>query len=188
MAGDSDGGPVVLEDQRTMRTATRRFQNISAILRLLNQAGLEMQTVSLSMYVGAACQHALRMTFVPEAEAKSFDTEVVPFWSQLMGMDATSPFVSPPASQGGHRGTTPRCSSMDSLEVSNPHSNEGHQLTRHRHSVRGHFHPAQPSAPSSKNPGSRGELTRLPPQATGRSPSHTRHPKISGQRHPTHHT
>ena len=94
MAGDSDGGPVVLEDQRTMRTATRRLQNISAILRLLNQTGLKMQTVSLTMYVVAACQHALRMTFVREAEAKSFDTEVVPFWSQLMGMPHLHCFTS----------------------------------------------------------------------------------------------
>ena len=177
MVGDSDGRSVVLEDQRTMRTATRRLQNISAILRLLNQAGLKMQTVSLPMSVGAAFQHALRMTFVPEAEAKSFDTEVVPFWSQLIGRDATSPFVSPSASRCGLHGTTPRCSSMDSLEVSDPHSDGGHQLTRHRHSVRGHFHPAQPSAPCPNIPGSPDELPRLPPQATGRSPSHTWHPK-----------
>ena len=38
-----------------------------------------MQTVNdlVTMYVGAASQHDLRMTFVPEAEAKSFDAEVV---------------------------------------------------------------------------------------------------------------
>ena len=48
-----------------MQTATERFQNISAILRELNQAGLKMQTVNdlLTMYVGAASQHALRTTF-----------------------------------------------------------------------------------------------------------------------------
>ena len=39
-----------------MNTATRRFQSISAIMRELNQAALEMQTVNdlLTMYVGAA--------------------------------------------------------------------------------------------------------------------------------------
>ena len=50
-----------------MNTATRRFQNVSAILRELDQAGLKMQTVNalLIMYVGAASQNVLRMTFVP---------------------------------------------------------------------------------------------------------------------------
>ena len=59
----------------SMHTATRRFQNISAILRELNQPGLKMQTVNalLTAYVGAASQHALRTTFVPEEEAKSFE-------------------------------------------------------------------------------------------------------------------
>ena len=62
-----------------MQTATRRFQNISVILRELNQAGLRMQTVNdlLTMYVGAASQHALRTTFVPKEEAVSFDNEIV---------------------------------------------------------------------------------------------------------------
>ena len=33
----------------------------------------------LSMYVGADSQHVLRMSFVPEQEAKNFDMEVRPF-------------------------------------------------------------------------------------------------------------
>ena len=47
-----------------MQTATQRFQNLSAILRELNQAGLKMHTVNdlLTIYVGAASQHALRTT------------------------------------------------------------------------------------------------------------------------------
>ena len=36
------------------------------------------------MHVGAVSQHVLRMSFVPEDEAKRFDTEVVGFWSQLI--------------------------------------------------------------------------------------------------------
>ena len=57
----------------------------------LNQAGLKMQTVNdlLTMYVGDGSRHALRMTFVPETEADSFDAEIVAFWSQLIGRDAT---------------------------------------------------------------------------------------------------
>ena len=39
------------------------------------------------VYVGAASQNALRMTFVLEAEAISFDTEVVAYLSQLAGED-----------------------------------------------------------------------------------------------------
>ena len=86
-----------------MQTATRRFQNISAILRELNQAGLKMQTVNdlLAMYVGAASQNALRTTFVPEEEASSFDNEIVFHWSQLAGRDVTSPLNQLPLRMGG---------------------------------------------------------------------------------------
>ena len=76
IAGDSDGSPVAMGARPTMSTATRRFRNISAIVRELNQAGLKTQTVNdlLTRYVEAASQRALRMIFVPDAEAKSFDT------------------------------------------------------------------------------------------------------------------
>ena len=61
-----------------------------------------MQTVNdmLPMYVGAASQHALRMTFVPEAEAKSFNTQIVACWSQLAGLDVTSPLFHLPLRMG----------------------------------------------------------------------------------------
>ena len=54
-------------------------------MRDLNQAGLKMQTVNdhLTMYVGAASQHALRTTSVPREEAVSFDEKIVASWSQL---------------------------------------------------------------------------------------------------------
>ena len=45
------------------------------------------QRPALIMYVGAASQNALRMTFVLEAEAISFDTEVVAYLSHLAGED-----------------------------------------------------------------------------------------------------
>ena len=74
MAGDGEGSPVELDRRPSVNTATRRFQNISAILRELYQAGLKMQTVNdlLTVYVGAASQNALRMTFVLEAESFCF--------------------------------------------------------------------------------------------------------------------
>ena len=43
IAGDSEGSPVELGGRPSMQAATQRFQNISAILRELNQAGLQMQ-------------------------------------------------------------------------------------------------------------------------------------------------
>ena len=86
-----------------MQTATQRFQNISAILRDLNQAGLKMQTVNdlLTMYEGAASQRALRTTFISFEEAVSFDSEIVAFWSQLAGRDVTSPLFHLPLRMGG---------------------------------------------------------------------------------------
>ena len=79
IAGDSEGSPVELGGRPSMQTATQRFQNISATLRELNQAGLKMQTVNdlLTMNVGAASQHALCTTIVPKEESASFDNEVV---------------------------------------------------------------------------------------------------------------
>ena len=86
-----------------MKTATQRFRSISATLRELNQAGLKMQTVNdlLTMYVGAASQHALRTTFVPFEEAVSFDREIVAYWSQLGGRDVSSPLFHLPLRMGG---------------------------------------------------------------------------------------
>ena len=103
IAGDSEGSPVELGGRPSMQTATQRFQNISAIPRELNQAGLKMQTVNdlLTMYVGAASQHALRTTFVPFEEAVSFDNEIVSYWSQLAGRDVTSPLFHLPLRIGG---------------------------------------------------------------------------------------
>ena len=55
----------------------------------------------LTVYVDAASQHVLRMSFVPEDAAKRFDTEVVGFWSQLVQRDATSPLFRRPLNLSG---------------------------------------------------------------------------------------
>ena len=77
------------------------------------------------MYVGAASQHALRTTFVPFEEAASFDKEIEAYWSQRAGRIVTSPLFHLPLRMGGLgvglRGTTTRCSAMDSLAGSHPH-------------------------------------------------------------------
>ena len=92
IAGGSDGSPVerggpALHPARTLLT------------------GFKMHTVNdlLTMYVGAASRHALRMTFVLEAESLCFDTEIVDHRSQLVGGDTTSPLFHLPL-------RIPRCS------------------------------------------------------------------------------
>ena len=88
------------------RKTTQRFRRIASTLAELNAEGHGAQTVNdlLSMYVGAASQHVLRMSFVPEHEAKTFDTEVTAFWSQLIQRDATSPLFFLPLKPGGGLG------------------------------------------------------------------------------------
>ena len=75
-----------------MEKTTQRFQKIATTLADLNAGGLNVQTVNdlLTMYVGAASQHVLRMSFVPEQEAQNFDRQVLTFWSRLMHRDITS--------------------------------------------------------------------------------------------------
>ena len=76
-----------------MEKTTQRFQKIATTLADLNADGLNVQTVNdlLTMYVGAASQHVLRMSFVPEQEAQTFDRQVLTFWSRLMHPDIASP-------------------------------------------------------------------------------------------------
>ena len=90
--GDTEPSPVVLGEQATMEKTTQRFQKIATTLADLNAEGLNVQTVNdlLTMYVGAASQHVLRMSFVPEQEAQNFDRQVLTFWSRLMHRDIAS--------------------------------------------------------------------------------------------------
>ena len=87
---DIEPSPVVLGVQATMEKTTQRFQRIASTLAKLNAEGLSAQTVNdlLSMCVGAETQHVLRMSFVLDHEARTFDTEVTAFWSQVMKRDA----------------------------------------------------------------------------------------------------
>ena len=50
--------------------------------------------------VGAASQHVLRMSFVPEQEAHNFDMQVTTFWSHLIQRDVTSPLCFLPLKLG----------------------------------------------------------------------------------------
>ena len=82
-----------LGEQASMEKTTQRFQRIATKLADLNAEGLNAQTVNdlFTMYVGAASQHVLRMSFVPEQEAHNFDRQVTTFWSHLIQRDVTSP-------------------------------------------------------------------------------------------------
>ena len=101
--GDTEPSPVVVGEQATMEKTTQRFQKIATTLADLNAEGLNAQTVNdlLTMYVGAASQHVLRMSFVPEQEAQNFDRQVLTFWSRLMHRDITSPLFFLPLKLGG---------------------------------------------------------------------------------------
>ena len=69
---------------RPLDKTTRRFRDISSSLAELNAEGLHAPIVNdlLIMYVGAASQDVLRMSFVLEDEAQRFDTEVIVFWRE----------------------------------------------------------------------------------------------------------
>ena len=83
-----------------MEKTTQRFPKIATTLADVNAEGLNVQTVNdlLTMYVGAASQHGLRMSFVSEQEAHNFDRQVMTFWSHLMHRDITSPLFFHPSS------------------------------------------------------------------------------------------
>ena len=91
--GDIEPSPVVLGEPTTMEKTTQRFQKIATTLADLNAEGFNAQVVndSLTMYVGAASQHVLRMSFVPEQEARNFDRQVTSFRSRVIPRDITSP-------------------------------------------------------------------------------------------------
>ena len=82
--GDIEPSPVVLGEQTTMKKTTQRFERIATTLADLDAEGINAQSVNdlLTMYVGAASQHVLRTSFVPEQEARNFDRQVMTFWSR----------------------------------------------------------------------------------------------------------
>ena len=155
IAGDSEGCPVELGGRPSMQTATQRFQSISATLRELNQAGLKMQTVNdlLTMYVGAASQHALRTTFRAVCEeAVSFDKEIVSYWSQLAGRDVTSPLFHLPLRMGGlgvgsavHRHAAAPWTAWHSIIPTLMEATESPDIGL---PVRPHTHPTGPTSPT----------------------------------------
>ena len=93
----------VVGEQATMEKTTQRFQKIATTLAELNAEGPNVQTVNdlLTMYVGAASQHVLRVSFLPEQEAQNFDRQVTTFWSHLIQRDIAPPLFFLPLKLGG---------------------------------------------------------------------------------------
>ena len=139
--GDTEPSPVVLGEQATTEKTTQRFQKIATTLADLNAEGLNVQTVNdlLTMYVGAASQHVLRMSFVPEQEAQNFDRQVMTFLSRLMHRDIASPlfFSTPQAwwTWGGFCGSTSCGCPMARVAVDHSHVDGNNPISGYRLTV-----------------------------------------------------
>ena len=104
-----------------MSTATRRFQNISAILRELNQAGVKVQTVNdlLTVHVEEQPGQEFRHRGCGLLVATNGEGRFIPV--------TLVPPAAPHGQRGrGLRGRKTRCSPMDSLAVSHPHTDGRH--------------------------------------------------------------
>ena len=172
-----------------MEKTTQRFRAIASTLAELHAEGLSAQTVNdlRTMYVGAASQHALRMSCVPEHEARTFDTEVTAFWSQLIKRDATSPLFFLPPKLGGlgvgsavqrHGG------SMASLAIGYPNTYHSHPVSRHRYPLHLRATASCPIRATTNHSLTTDEQACPPPQATWPSPSYQHHPEETCHLHP----
>ena len=156
--GDTEPSPVVLGEQATMEKTTQRFQKIATTLADLNAEGLNVQTVNdlLTMYVGAASQHVLRVSFVPEQEAQNFDRQVLTFWSRLMHRDITSQLFFLPLKLGGFWSgfccsTTCGCS-MACVAVGHPFIDDYNPISGHRFTFSVQHHYYVPNSPNFNPP------------------------------------
>ena len=191
--GDTEPSPVVLGEQATMEKTTQRFQKIATTLADLNAEGLNVQTVNdlLSMYVGAASQHVLRMSFVPEQEEQNFDRQVLTFWSRLMHRDITSQLFFLPLKLGGFWSgfccsTTCGCS-MACLAVGHPFIDDYNPISGHGFTFSFNTTTTCPTHPTSIHHLPTNEQTHLPTQTTWSSPTPPNHPKETSLYYPKEH-
>ena len=159
-----------------MEKTIQRFQKIATTLADLNAEGLNVQTVNdlLTMYVGAASQHVLRMSFVPEQEARNFDRQVTSFWSHFIQRDIASPFFfsTPQAGRtwSGLCSSTPRGSSMAYVADDHPHINGNNLVTGYRLSLQFNTTTTSSTGTTPDHPFPTNEYTHLPTQTTWSSP------------------
>ena len=145
--------------------------------------GLCVQNDLLSMYVGAASQHLLRMSFVPEQEAKNFDTQVAAFRSQLIQCDATYPLFFF-ASQAwvlriGSAVQRHAAAPWRARQSVNP------TLMATTHPYKHCTTTPSPTCSTSNHTLTTDEQASLPPQTTWLSPSPKSHTKEAGHHNPT---
>ena len=76
-----------------MMKTKARLNELASALRDLRNYGLTNITAGdpLTTYIGAASQHALRMSFVTLEEAQEFDNDVINIWSEMSHTIAGTP-------------------------------------------------------------------------------------------------
>ena len=192
--GDTEPNPVVLGEQATMEKTTQRFQKIATTLADLNAEGLNVQTVNdlLTMYVGAASQHVLRMSFVPEQEAQNFDRQVLTFWSRLMHRDITSQLFFSTSQTwrfwSGFCCSTACCSSMACVAVSHPFIDDYNPISGHRLTLSFNTTITCSTHPTSIYHLPTNEQTHLATQTTRSCSTPSNHPKETCLHHPKEHS
>ena len=114
-----------------------------------------MQTVNdlLTMYVRAASQHVLRMSFVPEQEVRYFDKQVTIFWSQIIQREITSPLFFPLLELGG----LGVCCAVD-----HPHVNGNNPVNGYGLSLRSNTTTTSSTSTTPNHTFPTNELTHLP--------------------------
>ena len=116
------------------------------------------------------------MSFVPEHEAKTFGTEVIAFWSQLIKRDATSPLFHSQDLYGLSCAAPCGCS-VASLAIGSSHAYCSHSITRHGHPPHPHATASRSTCTTTNHSQTTDEQACPPPQATWSSPPHQHHPE-----------
>ena len=138
----------------------------------------------------AASQHALRMSFVQEAQ--NFDRQVLTFWSRLMHRDITSQlFFS--TSQAwrfwcGFCCSKTCCSSMACVTVSHSFIDDYHSFSGHRFTLSLYTNITCSTHPTSIHHLPTNEQTHLPTQTTRGCFTPPNHPKETSLRHSKEHS
>ena len=184
---------IVLGEQVTMAKTTQCFQKIATTLAELNAEGLNVQTVNdlLTMYVGAASQHVLRMSFVPAQEAQNFDKQVIAYWSRLTHRGIASLLFFPPPKLGGLGvgsavpttcGCPMACVAVNHSFIDGYNPISGHRFTFSFNTTITCSTHSTPTHPLPTN-----EQTFFPAQTTRSSSSPPNQPKETSPHHPKEH-
>ena len=189
--GDTEPSPVVLGEQATMEKTTQRFQKIATTLAGLNAEGLNAQAVNdlLTMYVGAASQHVLRMSFVPEQEAQTSTDRLSLFGLTLS--NATLPlrcfFYPSSLAWSGLCSSTPCCCPMARVAIDHSHVNGNNPVTGHRFRLQCSTTTKISTSATPNHPFKTNEQTSLPTQTARSCSTPPNHPKETSLHHPKEH-